>query len=243
MAKPTKKSQSAQVEEIKAKADKAAAKSKTAPKADTVKAEKKATEAAKAQQAATAKAASGDKGDDKALFLHHLPKITAAKQKIKDATNEIRLLYKTAKADGFLKKDFDAAFEMQGEDGEKAKKAAIARELQIAQWLGYDLGAQLDLFAQDERVPAEERAYSEGEADSMQGKPLKPNYHPATPQYAAYVKGFNNHQDTLLKGFKQTDPEESYGTGVDGTPAKPSNVVAMTREEMKKQQAAGHQAH
>lgn len=243
MAKRTKKSQSAQVEDIKAAADKAEKTAKTAKKADTVKPPKGAKKAAE-QQAGTAKKASGDNANDKALFLHHLPKIAEAKQKIRDATNAIRLLYKTAKADGFLQKDFEDAFEMQGEEGEKKKKAAIARSLQIAQWLGYDLGAQLDLFAQDERVPAEDRAYQEGETASMQGKPLKPDYHPATPQYRAYVKGFNDHQAKLGGQFKKLEDDRGAENGkgdgypkAEGMPKQPSNVVAMSREELKEQQA------
>lgn len=241
MAKRTKKSQSEIVQEIKEKAEKAEARAKTAKKADTVKAPKGAKKAAE-QQAATAKPASGDNANDKALFLHHLPKVAEAKQKIKDATNAIRLLYKTAKADGFLKKDFDDAFEMQGEEGEKKKKAAIARSLQIAQWLGYDLGTQLDLFAQDERVPAEDRAYSEGETASMQGKSANPDYHPSTAQHRAYMAGYHDHQAKLGGQFKKLDEATGYPTDP-GYPKQPSNVVAMSREELKKQQAESHQAH
>lgn len=243
MAKRTKKSQSEIVEEIKEKAAKAEARAKTAKKADTVKAPKAAKEAAK-QQAATAKSASGDNANDKALFLHHLPKIAAGKEKIAEATNALRLLYKTAKADGFLKVDFEDAFLMQGEEGEKKKKAAIARSLQIAQWLGYDLGTQLDLFAQDERVPAEDRAYAEGETASMQGKSANPDYHPSTPQHRAYMKGYHDHQEKLGGQFKKLETEEEAGYPTDpGYPKQPSNVVAMSREELKKQQAEGHQAH
>lgn len=243
-----KKSQSAQVEDIKAKADKAAAAAKAAPKAKTTKAEKKAAEVVKEQQSNSAQPASGNNSDDKALFLHHLPKVADAKAKITAATNALRLLYKTAKADGFLKKDFDDAFEMQGEEGEKKKKAAIARSLQIAQWLGYDLGTQLDLFAQDERVPAEDRAYAEGETASMQGKSASPDYHPSTPQHRAYMKGYHDHQAKLGGQFGKLDDDKGVKNGKgypegEGMPKQPSNVVAMTRDELKAQQAGDHKAH
>jgi len=173
-------------------ADAAEARSKKTPKAKTTKASAQAGPAVQA-----AKTNPDVDTEAKALFLHHLPKIEAAKKKIADATNALRILYKSAKADGMLKRDFDVAIEMQGAEGEKNKKAAIARELTIARWLGYDLGAQLDMFLEPERVPASERAYSEGQTASMTGKPLKCDYHETTEQYREFVRGFNEHQETL----------------------------------------------
>ncbi len=158
----------------------------------------------------SAKAATNTAKDDedKALFLQTLPKIADLKAKVATATANLRNAYKTAKKDGFTKDDFETAFKMQGAEGEKAKKAAIARDLTIAKWLGCDLGAQLDLFVQDERVPAEDRAYSEGQAASMKGETAKPDYHPSTPQHAAYMKGFHDDQEKRVKGgIKKLHPE------------------------------------
>jgi hypothetical protein len=214
----------------KTAADDAANRSKGAPRAKTTKAEAKA---------AAPKTNPQDDAQEKALFLHHLPKIEAGKKAIEDATNALRIHYKAAKADGFLKGDFDDAREMQKADGEKKKKAAIARSLKVARWMGYDLGAQLDMFLEPERVPASERAYSEGQTASMTGKPLKCDYHESTEQYREFVRGFQDHQTTLQSGFKKLEKaEDDYGTGVAGTPKKPSNVVAMTRSEAEKQKQA-----
>ena len=58
--------------------------------------------------------------EDRALFLNHLPKIGELKAKLNTANANLRNAYKTAKADGFLKGDFDVAFQIQGADGEKA---------------------------------------------------------------------------------------------------------------------------
>lgn len=224
----------------KAAADAAEARSKNAPKAKTTKA--KADKAGPAVQAA--KSNPDVDTEAKALFLHHLPKIQAGKKAIADATNALRILYKSAKADGMLKRDFDVAIEMQAADGEKKKKAAIARELTIARWMGYDLGAQLDMFLEPERVPAADRAYAEGQTASMTGKPLKCDYHESTEQYREFVRGFNEHQEVLQAGFGTLDKkEDDYGTGVAGTPKKPSNVVAMTRAEAKAQQAGEHKVN
>ena len=146
------------------------------------------------------------------------------------ATANLRNAYKTAKADGFVKSDFDCAFEIQQADGEKKKKAAIVRNLQIARWLGCDLGAQLDLFAQDERVTAEDRSFEEGKTDSMMGLAAKPSYDPSTPQHAQYMQGFHDATQSRVKsGITKLEPEQK---------PTPISGVAMTREEYKRQQAA-----
>ena len=150
----------------KTAADDAAARSKNKKTAQTVKAPAKASPAV----AAATKSPDTDK-EAKALFLHHLvgPKgvsgITALKRALNSANANLRNGYKAAKADGYLKCDFDDAFAIQQADGEKKKKAAIARSLMVAKWLGCDLGSQLDLFVEDTRVPAADRAYEEGQAE------------------------------------------------------------------------------
>ena len=213
-------------------ADAAEKRAKGAPKARTTKAPKTSP------AVAAAKTNPDTDLEAKALFLQNLTKVADLKGKLNTANANLRNAYKTAKADGFLKKDFDVAFEIQGAEGEKKKKAAIARELTIAKWLGCDLGEQLDMFLEPSRVPAEDRAYEEGQTASMTGKSATPSYHPATPQHAAYMKGYHDHQATLSSGFKKLEPKEGdadYGTGVPGTPKKPSNVVAMTRAEAEQQ--------
>lgn len=145
---------------------------------------------------------------DKALFLSGLNKVIAGRDAVAKAVNALRIIYKQSKADGFVKGDFDVAIAIQGADGEKKKKAAIARDLTIAKWLGCDLGAQLDMFMEDERVPAAERAYSEGQSDSMQGKSASPAYDPSTEQHREYMRGFHEDQENRLKkGIKKLDPE------------------------------------
>ena len=68
---------------------------------------------------------------------------------ITKATNDIRRLYKTAKADGFIKDDFDTAFSLQGEGGEAVQKNKIARKVTIARYLGLLLVKGEDLIVQD----------------------------------------------------------------------------------------------
>lgn len=211
-------------------ADAAENRAKGAPKARTTKAPKPSPAVAAAKENPDT-----DK-EAKALFLQNLSKVADLKNKLNTANANLRNAYKTAKADGFLKKDFDVAFEIQGAEGEKKKKSAIARELTIAKWLGCDLGEQLDMFLEPSRVPASDRAYQEGETASMTGKPLKCDYHESTEQYRQFVSGFNAHQATLQGGFKKLEDKDGAGYPTDaGTPKQPSNVVAMTRAEAEAQ--------
>lgn len=230
--KPTK-------EAIQKAAAKAERRSKSAPKQDTVK----------------APAGVNDTDEqNRALFLHHLPKVADLKDKVAKATANLRNAYKAAKADGFLKVDFDIAFEIQGAEGEKKRKAAIARSLQIARWLGCDLGAQLDMFVADPLVPAADRAYEEGKTDSMLGKSAKPGYDPSTEQHRRYMAGYHDATESRVKsGITKLHPEvqkdqEEKSAKAAARKAEqdrdaqafdaPTSGVAMTREEFKRQQAA-----
>ena len=87
--------------------------------------------------------------ESKALFLnHHLPAIAKFREQMERSKANLRNGYKSAKKDGFLQRDFDTAFKLRTETGEKEIKALIARDGTIAKWLGYGLGKQLDLFLQ-----------------------------------------------------------------------------------------------
>jgi len=236
--------------DTKTAADDAAARSKNKKTAQTVKAPAKASPAV----AAAKKSPDTDK-EAKALFLQALPKIAELKAKLNTANANLRNSYKAAKADGFLKKDFDTAFQIQGADGEKAKKAAIARELTIAKWLGCDLGSQLDLFVEDTRVPAADRAYEEGQAASMKGETANPEYHPATEQHRQFMAGYHDDQEkrinkgmgklhpAVAEDLKETAAQQAKVNGQKAEDAKefeaPTSGVAMTRAEYQK----GHRAH
>lgn len=256
MANRTKKSQSQIADEIREKANKAEARSAKAPKADTVKAEAKPptskSDVPKEKPAKGAAKASND-DQDRALFLQALPKVGQLRAALNTANANLRNAYKQAKADGFAKKDFDEAFQMQGAEGEKVKKAAISRSLRIARWLGMDLGSQLDMFEQDARVPAIDRAYEEGKSQAMQGISLKCDYAQETEQYRTFSAGWYHGQEVLSKGFKKLHPEVAADEAsklikkakADEEKAKdaeafdaPASGVAMTRSEFKKQQEA-----
>jgi len=253
------KSQSQIAEEIREKANKAEARAATAKKADTVKtdttksdAPKEAKEPKPPKSAKNGPRVSND-DQDRALFLQALPKIGALKAALNTANANLRNAYKQAKADGFSKGDFDEAFKMQGAEGEKVKKAAISRSLRIARWLGMDLGAQLDMFEQDERVPAADRAFEEGKSQAMQGISAKCDYAPETEQHRKFMEGWHAGQAILAKGFKPLHPEvakdeaekaakKAEREAAQAEDAKafdaPASGVAMTRAAFEAQKAA-----
>jgi len=137
--------------------------------------------------------------EDKQLFKHHNPKIQAQKAAVATAVSELRKLYKTAKADGFEKADFDTATQLETPEKEAKTKARIARQLQVAQWCEVDLGEQLDMFLEPVRIPATDRAYTEGQNAAMQHLAAKPGYDPSTEQHREYMRGYHEVQTKQLK--------------------------------------------
>lgn len=145
--------------------------------------------------------------EEKALFLHHMPLIKAAKEALNTANSNLRNLYKKAKAEGnFTKADFDTAFALETAEKEARERAKIARALKIARIVGSAMGNQLDLFLEPDRTPIADRAYSEGEKASMENRAASPPYDPSTEAYRKYMEGFHTHQATLAKGIKPTNP-------------------------------------
>ena len=184
---------------------------------------KRKTKATKkpAKQAAP-RAASKANTQSKALFLdHHLPKIARLRGVLATAQANLRNGYKAAKADGFMKSDFVIAFLLQKETGEKEMAARIAREATVAKWLGKPIAKQLDLFLSNQIDP-EEAAYIAGQDASKNGKPSEPPLPAGEPAFDAYVRGFNDHQESLLTGMK----------------GETSSGVPMTRSQFRAKQAA-----
>lgn len=182
--------------------------------------------------------------EDKALFLHHLPKIKLQKDKLATATADLRNLYKTAKADGFEKADFDLAAAIETAEKEAKTKAKIARQLQIAQFLDSDLGEQLDMFLEPARVPAADRAYKEGQSAAMQHLAAKPSYDPATEQHREYMRGYGEVQGKQLKaGIGKSalaKPEKAASPNASGG-APIASGMAMSRADYKLQQDLARQ--
>lgn len=159
--------------------------------------------------------------DEKSLFLHHLPIVEEAKAKLEKAKDALKRVYNEAKIDGFAKADFLYALDVQSPEKEAETKAKIYRQLQIAKFLGSDLGTQMDMFAEPVvGIPTSERAYDEGRNQALQNKPAKPGYDPGTDGYRQYLAGFHSVSEERITG----------------------NFVPMTTEELENQQNLAEEA-
>lgn len=147
--------------------------------------------------------------ENRKLFLHHLPKIKALKDKQARATADLRNGYKTAKAEGsFTKEDFETAIQIEDAEREAKTKARIARQLVIARYMGKSLGSQLELFMEPDRTPSSDIAFDEGKKAALSNEPAKPSYDPSTEQYRRYMEGYHSVSEGRVKsGIKPLHPE------------------------------------
>jgi len=148
-------------------------------------------------------AESMDDDNQHALFLHHFNKIKALREKLATTNADLRNALKTAKAEGFLKGDFDTATAL-GKDKAGEIEAQRKREDRIARWLGIPLGTQGELFV----APSQrEKAFAEGKNDGIQGKPMKPPYSPGTEGWEGWTEGWHAGQSAAFKIKQSKNPD------------------------------------
>jgi hypothetical protein len=150
--------------------------------------------------------------EERALFLSHNRVMIDARAKV-NAAKAIELdALMAAKADGFDKKDFDIARDLAAGHKPEAKvETDVRRRLRVARFVGHKLGEQYDLFELPDRTPAVDRAYDAGKQASMENKPRKPPHAPESEQYAAWIAGYNAHQETIMSGFKAPPSTDADG--------------------------------
>lgn len=91
-----------------------------------------------------------------------------------------------------------AMVELDTPEGEAAVTDRIRAQATAAKWAGLPIGAQIELqLGEPDRTPAVDRARDEGKKASMENKPRKSGYAAETPQHAAWMDGYNEHQGTL----------------------------------------------
>lgn len=118
------------------------------------------------------------------------------------------------KADGHKVVQMQIADALSGSAKQEAKVyGEVEDRLKVARYIGHKLGAQYDLFAQPDRTPAVDVAYDSGKQASMENEPKKPPYDPSTPQYNAWMGGYDDHQKTLMAGFKPLASDAAEGWG------------------------------
>lgn len=150
-------------------------------------------------------------GDEqRAAFLQFNSQISVLRAKEDAAAKLVKDALASAKAAGFLKKDFDIARDLADRKKETKITDDVTRRLRVARWMGHKLGEQLDIFVdaqlQPDRVPIVDRAYDEGKQTSMSGGSPKPSYSPDTDAYRAFMAGYHDHQRELSGGFKTLEP-------------------------------------
>jgi hypothetical protein len=137
------------------------------------------------------------------------------------------------KAEGYTVKQMQIADQLLGSPQAEAKvQGEVTDRLQVAQWVGHPMGAQMDLFAQPDRTPAVDRARDAGKQASMESRPRKAPHSPETEQAAAWYAGYDAHQHDLHKGFKKTKPDGN-GNGSKEPAADVTSGEHVTRSEFK----------
>ena len=137
----------------------------------------------------------------RASFLHHLTAWRAAQSKVAVARKIEKEMVASAKADGFLKKEFQVAEALAGSPKKEARVVAeVSLRQRVAQWIGHPMGKQLDLFAQNREVLIDPR--DEGKQCCMEGGRASPpsKYSPGSIPYTQWLEGFHAEQERKVRG-------------------------------------------
>jgi len=145
---------------------------------------------------------------ERELFLRHFPRIEEAKAAIEVAKGTLVRCYAAAMVDGFRKKDFKYALDVQTPERETSLRAEIARRLQIAGFMGSDLGQQADAFIEQPVADATDGVYEKGMAQALAHKPAKPPYHVGSVEYREYMAGYHAAGAAQPTGFTPFSAEE-----------------------------------
>jgi hypothetical protein len=122
-----------------------------------------------------------------------------------------RQYQKEIKEAGFSMQQIKDSLRLMTPEGEAEFKAEIANRLLAAAYSDADIGEQLSLFLEDNRTPAADRAYKEGQTSAMKNEAAVPKYAPDTDQYQAFMQGYHDEQGRQVKsGIKklETAPEK-----------------------------------
>lgn len=115
-----------------------------------------------------------------ANFLQHRTAWNRAQAKFKVAEKELKDMVAAAKADGFLKKEFEIADALCASPKKEAKIVGeVTTRLRVARWIGHAMGKQMDLF---ENPPitvqrSTDEAYEDGKRACMANEPKAPPPH------------------------------------------------------------------
>ena len=167
-----------------------------------------------------------------ALALHHKAAYEAKLAAKKKADADLKNACKLAKAeitwtDGVgLIKDMILA---ESEEGEAELRARMKRAALAAKYVAAPLGSQFDMFDDEDRTPAVERAFAEGKRDGMADKPLSNPYDASVPQADQYAEGWHEGRKARAEAQRKRD-----GALFDAAPpTSPEEAAALEEVESK----------
>lgn len=154
-------------------------------------------------------------GELKALKFHHFHAINAQAEKVAEQQAEYKRLRKLAKADGIVLSDIDFMMKCADVEDETILTDKAKREAEIMAWFALPVTFQPDLFGANEREPAEDRAFREGEAAGFAGKDAAPTYDAASPQGQAWMRGWHQAQEQMRADLASAMEKRNAAKGGD----------------------------
>jgi hypothetical protein len=123
---------------------------------------------------------------------------------------------KALKADGHAIESMRVADKWESVKHAAKVEQQIKLSLTVAWYLGLPMGAQLDLF-QNPHINILDQAYEAGKVCALEGKALRTDYAPETPEYHSFANGYHEIQaEHVRKGLRPLEDTEQAAEASDG---------------------------
>lgn len=132
----------------------------------------------------------------RALGFYHQGKYNELLTAKKLADANLKVGAKRALADGISVDDIKLLNRLDTPEGEASLRAELNRQLEVARWVGSEIGTQFSLLDEPDRTPLEDRAFAEGKRAGMKGESLNSPYEGAAG--IAYSEGWHIGQEALF---------------------------------------------
>lgn len=140
--------------------------------------------------------------EEKALKFAHYHAIQAAQEAVNAANAERSRVRKLAKADGIILSDIDFMMRCAEVDDATIVAEQLQREMEIASWFALPVQYQPDMFGDNQREPAVDRAAREGSAAGFAGKDARSPYGPGSQQDQAWMASWHHSQKVMRDGLQ-----------------------------------------
>jgi hypothetical protein len=166
------------------------------------------------------------------LTVAHKRKYVAALDAKRKAEADFKNICKAARADlgDYAIDNIKDLIQLSTEEGEKAFRAHIDEKVRVARWEKLMSGEQLD-WLDISAMPAEDRAFHEGEKACREDQPCRPPYDQSVPQYAAWMDGYYQTQKRIntdrAAGIKPLSDTPSVGPEVSAMGSAPDTAKTI----------------